>query len=86
MPDKAKTMPEKTDFHTVEIIKEFFATGVSLSKACEETGLDYRNVRNNLAGPAGSVKLVYAVILGKWVSLWKSQEAERRELAKQVPK
>lgn len=84
MSESARNMPA-TNFGEVRKIQDFFETGGLLTKACDEVGFNYETVRRNIQGETKKVKLIYAVILGAWIEYWKRQEAERRELSKQVP-
>ena len=73
-----------TSISEVESIKQFFKKGALLTRACNEIGLEPQAVRRNLNGKPGDIKLMFAVILGEWVRMWKQQEEQRKALADQV--
>ena len=79
------THAEEFTFHGYQEIRSFFNSGSLLTRACSETSLDYTSVRRNLNGPPKNVRLIYAVVLQRWMEMWKAHEAERRELANAVP-
>ena len=68
-----------------ESMQSFFNEGSLLTKACNETGLDYDAVRRNLKGDASKIRVMYAVILIKWMNMWNEAEAERKTLEQYVP-
>jgi hypothetical protein len=73
-------------FEEVKVIQRFFEKGALLSRACKETGLDVQAVRRNLKGDSKNVRLMYAVILGEWLRMWRRQEEQRKAIAEQVGK
>ena len=88
-------MPKATITPTLEIcenLKEFFDKSGLLSKACDETSIEYHTVRRQFQGDVKKISIIYAVVLLEWQRMWEKHEvvmgkheAERRTLAEKVP-
>ena len=65
-------------------MQAFFKEGSLLTKACDETSLDYDATRYVLKGVTNKVPMMTAIVLTKWVALWKAAEAERMALSNVV--
>lgn len=75
-----------------ESLKEFFNKSGLLSKACDETGIEYYTVRRQFQGDVKKISIIYVVVLLEWQKMWKKHEvvmgrleSERRKLAEKVP-
>jgi len=69
-----------------ELLVEFFKNGGNLTKACAETGLDYKSMRRSLNAPLENMRLGHIITLTKWRILWEESEIERRNLSKKANK
>ena len=74
-----------TTLEGCEQMQGFFDETKLLKQACDETGLDLPAVRHNLKGDAEKIKIMYAVILIKWMHLWEAGAVERKTLSKYIP-
>lgn len=61
----------------IEKTRDFFRQNALLTLACKEMRLTYRIARTALNGPVDEVTTKYAIMLTKWVKLWKEQEQKR---------
>jgi len=71
----------KSALELCEEMQAFFKEGSLLTRACDETGLDYDATRYVLKGATSKVPMMTAVVLPRWVALWRSAEVERKALS-----
>ena len=65
---------------TIQETRNFFRQNNLLTRACMETGITFRIAKRALDGPDGKVSMAQAIILAKWVDMWKVAQNEREGL------
>ena len=66
---------------TAEEIQAFFKENSLLTRACNETELEYKAAKRGLDGPVRKMSLMHTIVLSQWIELWQAAEAERMALS-----
>jgi len=75
---------ESSEMQACEEMQVFFNENKLLPRACEETSLGYDAARHALRGATSKIPMMTAIVLTKWVALWKAAEADRMALSNVV--